>query len=106
MDLLNIDACTLPTLERPLRLSEFDALFRESLTSVEQHGDVAVLHLTGRPGLVTRIHDLTDREADCCTFFGFEVEGTDDDLALRITVTPERADVLTALVTRAQQANA
>jgi hypothetical protein len=106
MDLLNIDACTLPSVERPLRLSELDALFRESLTAVEHDDEVAVLHLSGPPGLVARTRDLTARESDCCTFFGFELEGTDGKLALRGTVPPERVDVLVGLVARAQEARA
>ena len=35
-ELMNTDACTLPTAERPYRLAEFDSRFSEAVRSVER----------------------------------------------------------------------
>jgi hypothetical protein len=61
-ELSTTDACTLPTAERPLRLAEFDALFRDSARSVAWQ-DVAVrINLAGPRGLKERVRDLAERE--------------------------------------------
>jgi hypothetical protein len=103
MDPLTITtACTLPTAERPTRLAEFDALFAESVRSVEHGEGTAVLRLSGAAGLRERVLDLTARETACCSFFTFAVTGTDDDLLLAVSAPPQRHDLLGALVGRAE----
>ncbi len=106
LDLLVADACTLPTAERPLRLAEFDTLFRDHLGSVTRDDDVVRLHLSGPPGLLERTRDLTARESACCSFFDFRLNGTDADAVLEVRVPPARRDVLAALADRAQEAQA
>jgi len=102
VDLMNTDACTLPTAERPLRQAEFDALFT-SARQVNRNGCEVEIHLAGSAGLRDRVEDLAARETACCSFFAFDIEGEDGDLVLRIAVPEERRDILDALATRAEQ---
>lgn len=100
------DACTLPTVERPLRLTEFDDLFT-GLTSLDRISPVQVrMHLAGAAGLEESVRDLTARETECCSFFTFTtrpVPGADGGrLALDIEVPSAHAAVLAALAERAE----
>jgi hypothetical protein len=99
-NLLNTDACTMPTAERPLRLAEFDDLFTTAVRRVERHGNDVRMHLAGAAGLTERVRDLTARETQCCSFFTFAIAGTDDDLTLDISVPPARREILDALAVR------
>lgn len=100
------DACTLPTVERPLRLAEFDELFATAVRGVEQ---VAAGHvrmsLAGPAGLAETVRDLTARETECCSFFSFATtvkRGTDgEELTLDITVPAAYIHVLDSLAQRA-----
>lgn len=105
-NLLTTDACTLPTVDRPLRLEEFDDLFRESVVAVERDGLRTRLTLRGSAGLRDRVVDLTARESECCSFFHFAVEGDDAGAVLDIGVPPARADILDALSARAAELSA
>jgi hypothetical protein len=97
------DACSLPTVERPLRLAEFDDLFATSLRRVEVvTATHARLHLAGGSGLAATVRDLTARETECCTFFHFEITRRAEALTVDIEVPARYADVLTALVARAR----
>ncbi len=102
--LLNTDACTMPTAERPLRLAEFDALFASAVRSVERHGDDVRIRLAGEDGLVERVRDLTARETSCCSFFTFTIDGTDQDLTLDVSVPPARQEILDALAAASARA--
>ena len=105
-DLTSTDACTLPTAERPLRLAEFDALFAEAVRGVERDGDVVRLLMGGAAGLHERVRDLAARETQCCSFFRFDLAGSDADLVLTISVPAERHDILAALADRATELSA
>ena len=104
--LSNTDACTMPTADRPLRLAEFDALFATAVRRVERRGNAVRLHLVGEEGLVARVHDLTEQETSCCSFFTFGIEGTDRAVTLDITVPPPRQEILDALAERAREMSA
>lgn len=99
------DACTLPTVEQPLRLAEFDELFTGSLRGIERVEPTRLrLRLDGTAEAVAR--DLTAREASCCSFFGFQFDaeaggGAGAELRLDVTVPPAYVDVLDALALRA-----
>lgn len=101
-----VDACTLPTVEQPVRIAEFDTLFAENLTSVDRPSPTRVLFvLTGDDSLADRAQGLADRETDCCSFFSFEItQISAGSVALQVAVPDTRADVLEALVQRAQDA--
>lgn len=105
-DLLNTDACTMPTAERPLRLAEFDGLFATAVRSVERRGHDVRMHLAGGEDLVGRVRDLTARERSCCSFFTFTVAGTDQHLTLDVSVPPAHQRILDALTDRAEELSA
>lgn len=96
----------MPTAERPLRLAEFDALFARAVRRVERHGTTVRLSLSGEPGLVERVRDLTDRESSCCSFFTFTISGTADDLTLDVTVPRLHQDIVDAMADRAEELSA
>jgi hypothetical protein len=104
--LLNTDACTMPTAERPLRLEELDVLFATAVRRVERRGDGLRMHLAGEDGLIGQVRDLTEREASCCSFFTFAIDGTDQDLTLDVSVPPARQEILDALARRARELSA
>ena len=92
-------ACTLPDAERPLRVAEFDALFRDSLRSIERVDDTRVrMTLTGGAALLPAVTDLTARETECCSFFAFTItELGDGGLELDVAVPPAYVDTLDGL---------
>jgi len=99
-------ACTLPTVERPLRLAEFDELFRESVVAVAREDLTTRLTLAGSPGLADRVADLAARESGCCSFFTFALDGDDAGLRLDIAVLAAYAAILDALTDRAGELSA
>lgn len=100
----NVEACTLPTAERPLRLEEFDELFVTALLSIDRAGDTrARLLLVGERGLAERTRRLADAEASCCSFFTFGVTALEEgQVALDVEVPSAYVDVLAGLVARAE----
>ena len=96
------DACTLPTVEQPLRRAEFDALFAEDVTSIE-HVSAERLRLELRPDpeAAARAAGLAVRETGCCSFFTFELAITDGQIAMEVSTGPAHAEVLAALRERA-----
>ncbi|WP_454858144.1 hypothetical protein [Promicromonospora soli] len=100
---VDVQACTLPTVERPLRQAEFDAVFADHLVEVtEQSATGAALRFTGGEDVSATLADLTARESQCCSFFEFELTVNDGFVRLAVDVPPAHADVLTALVERAR----
>lgn len=99
------DACTLPTAEQPLRLAEFDEVFRTRLVSIVVRDDQRLrLGLRGGPGTLSRVRDLAARETACCSFFTMRVEADGEDrIAWEIEVPAQRRDVLAALAERAAE---
>ena len=103
---MTTSACTLPTVERPVRLAEFDALFTEAVRSVSYEEGLLRMHLSCPAGLRDRVRDLVERETACCSFFSFVIDGNDEDLVLEVTVPPQRRDILAALAARAAEVSA
>ena len=100
------DACTLPTVDQPLRLAEFDSLFATALRTVQPDGPTRTrMLLSGPAGLEATVRDLTARESECCSFFTFTVTGKPVDgaeaVTLVIAVPDAYADVLESLTDRA-----
>lgn len=100
------DACTLPAVDRPVRLAEFDELFATAVRRVEPVTARHVrLHLSGPAGLRAAVEDLTARESRCCSFFGFATTVLDsadgEAVVLDIEVPGGYADVLASLAERA-----
>jgi hypothetical protein len=100
-------ACQLPTAEQPLRVAEFDALFADALEAEQQSPTSAVIRWLPARGLTDRLTDLTQRETECCSFFGFDVSTSPaGPVSLAVAVPQAHADVLAALVARARAASA
>jgi hypothetical protein len=101
-----VEACTLPTAERPARLAEFDGLFATALRSIERIEPTrARLLLAGEQALADRAQRLADAERSCCSFFTFGVSTPEPGLvAFDIEVPPMYAEVLGGLVARADAA--
>ncbi|GAB3987445.1 hypothetical protein GCM10029978_106280 [Actinoallomurus acanthiterrae] len=96
-------ACTLPTAERPLRVAEFDELFADAVTGLEEVGPARIrMRLRPETPVAARAAELAVRETACCSFFTFTLTTTGGDLALDITVGDEHAGVLRALADRAR----
>lgn len=100
------DACTLPTVDRPVRVAEFDELFATAVREVDLPAPThARLRLAGPVGLTERVRDLAAREGECCSFFRFTVTPAPttagEALVLDVEVPPAYAGVLASLVRRA-----
>ena len=90
------ESCSLPTVERPLRVAEFDRFFGESVLRSARVGPTR-LDLVLVPGAEATARDLAAREADCCSFFRFGFASAGSDVVMCIEVPESRADVLDAL---------
>ena len=97
------DFCTLPTAAQPIRVKEFDELFRYQFSQPRRIGPHwAELSFANADGL----YDLVVRESACCSFFEFTIEAVDQDrLVLRVGVPPSRVDVLQTLMDQAAAAS-
>lgn len=99
------EACTLPTVEQPLRLAEFDDFFTSAVTGVRRVDSAQVeLVLRPEPEVAARAADLAARETGCCSFFTFTLIIGDGSLVLVVGARAEDADVIDALVVRANVA--
>ncbi|GHJ56456.1 hypothetical protein Nm8I071_57630 [Nonomuraea sp. TT08I-71] len=100
------DACTLPTAERPLRLAEFDQLFRDAVRGADRVSAQHLrLHLAGDAQIEQTARDLTARESSCCSFFAFALSRSGPDaLTLDVRVPAAHVDVLDGLADRAASA--
>ena len=100
------DFCTLPTAAQPMRVKEFDELFRYQVGQPRRIGPHRVeFSFPSADGLSAQVSDLVARESACCSFFEFTIEAVDQDrLVLRVGVPASRVDVLQALTARAAAA--
>jgi hypothetical protein len=97
-------SCTLPTAERPLRTAEFEAVFTDHVTAIDDdHPDRLVLSLTASPEIAAQVADLASRETGCCGFLRFTLELSDGQLSTTITASEPHRDVLAALTARARE---
>jgi thioredoxin len=99
------EACTLPTVDQPTRIAEFDALFASSLQGLrrEEPGWLR-LRLRGGADVESRARDLTSRKAQCCTFFDFTVDRDDDEVTVDVRVPADKEMVLDGLSAQADAA--
>ncbi|HZA74436.1 MAG TPA: hypothetical protein VE476_16205 [Propionibacteriaceae bacterium] len=101
------EACTLPTMERPLRVAEFDRLFATAAADAERLGpQTARIALPPRPELAATAADLVVRETQCCSFFAFALTATGGRLHLDVTVPESQIEVLDAIVGWVERARA
>jgi hypothetical protein len=103
MDLLDVNqapqACTLPTVERPLRVAEFDRLFTRAAAAVERLGPQAArIVLPPSPETAAEAANLVVRETRCCSFFTFFLIATGGQVHLEVRVPQDQTPVLDSLV--------
>lgn len=98
------DACTLPTVDRPARLAEFDALFASLRGLHREEPGWLRLRLDDADGVEERARELTAREAECCAFFDFAVHREAREVVVDVRVPPERVAVLDGLAAQAEAA--
>lgn len=97
------EACTLPTVHRPLRVAEFDELFRTALRGQRRLSPTQLRwELTGDAEATAR--NLTARESACCSFFSFTVAPARGGVWVDVRVPAGYVAVLDALADRAAAA--
>jgi hypothetical protein len=93
------EACTLPTVDQPLRRAEFDELFATALIRQERTTEQG-LRWSLDPAAEATVRDLTARESACCTFFTFTITADPTEVTVDVEVPPVHVDVLDALQDR------
>ncbi|KQV75284.1 arsenate reductase [Aeromicrobium sp. Root344] len=94
--------CTLPTVDRPLREAEFDDFFASDVLGVDELPEGVRVALRTNPEVVARAATLAAREANCCSFFSFDLSIADGRTTMQVSATPEHAEVLAAVAVRAR----
>ena len=92
------EACTLPTIERPLRVAEFDRLFGYASAVARLGPLTARITLPPTPEVAARAADLVVRETRCCSFFTFSLTAGSGRLHLDITVPESQTPLLDSVV--------
>jgi hypothetical protein len=101
-----VDACTLPTADRPTRLAEFDGLFAALLDVRREEPGWLRLRLDDRDDVEDRARDLVARESGCCSFFDFAVHRGDGAVVVDVRVPDSRIVVLEGLAAQAEASRA
>ncbi|MEU2040379.1 hypothetical protein [Nocardia niwae] len=97
------DACTLPTVEQPIRVAEFDRFFAESVRRARRRNPTRLdLLLTVDAGPAAR--ELAARETNCCSFFTFGFDSTDAGPVMRVGVPEAYTEVLDVFAARVETA--
>lgn len=97
------DACTLPTVDQPIRVAEFDQFFAGSVRTTHRPAATRLdLHLS--PGSETAGRDLASRESSCCSFFTFGFDTTDAGPVMEVGVPATYVAVLDAFAARVEAA--
>jgi hypothetical protein len=95
------ESCTLPTSERPLRLAEFDTLFRTAVSGQQRtSATVLELSLTPEPEVAAAAAALAVGESRCCSFFRFVITVDPREVQLTVRVPETHVDVLNAVADR------
>ncbi|MEU4710814.1 hypothetical protein AB0G00_30740 [Nocardia salmonicida] len=98
------DVCTLPTVEQPIRVAEFDRLFADSVHSTTRPYPTRLdVQLVADVEAVAR--DLASRESSCCSFFTFGFDSTGTNLVMQVGVPAAYVEVLDAFAARVEAAN-
>ena len=95
--------CTLPTMEQPARLAEFDELFRTAICAVTRvDGSRARFVLRPESAIAGRAAELAVRESGCCSFFEFSLTVAGGSVSLDVRVPSEQLAVPDAWTDRAR----
>ncbi len=96
-------ACTLPTVEQPVRVAEFDELFATAVRPSERVDSTGLrLHLPAGEETVSAARNLMSRETGCCAFFTFDLRASAAGTQLDVRVPPGQVAVLDAMQQRAE----
>jgi hypothetical protein len=99
------ESCTLPTVQRPLRVAEFDDLFATAVRPAERlHPTALLLRLPAGDRTAVAARDLIARETGCCSFFVFELRVSAAGTELEVRVPASQTAVLDAMQQRAEAA--
>ena len=93
------ESCSLPSAERPLRVAEFDALFRQAVQQ-STRTSATMLELTLATDAEATARDLAARESECCSFFTFAFDQRPSTVVMGIEVPVSQIAVLDALAAR------
>lgn len=97
-------ACTLPTVEQPLRRAEFDDLFDRDVLSVRRLNSHEIkFTLRAEPEVAGRAAALAAKETLCCSFFTFTLTAAGGTVEMTVSTEPEHGAVIDALLVRAQE---
>ncbi|WP_280489962.1 hypothetical protein [Nocardia carnea] len=95
------DACTLPSVEQPIRTAEFERFFTGSVSDIRRPSPERLeLVLTGDAEPLAR--DLTTRESSCCSFLTFDFTTSAEGAVMSVGVPAAYIEVLDAFAARAQ----
>jgi hypothetical protein len=95
-------SCTLPTAERPVRVTEFDQFFSDAVRGVRRRAPTWLsLDLEPAAESAARAADLALRETTCCSFFTFTLTVAGGALQMGVSVPDNYVEVLDALAARA-----
>jgi hypothetical protein len=100
------EACRLPTVQRPLRLAEFDRLFMTATAADRLSLGRVRITLPSSPEVAAQAAELAVRETQCCSFFTFSLTATAGRLHLDVAVPETQVPVLDALIDRVERATA
>ncbi|MEJ7634135.1 hypothetical protein [Aeromicrobium sp.] len=96
-------ACTLPTVELPLRRTEFDDLFSADVIDVARATSGSLrLELDPTPAVAARAAGLAAKETSCCSFFTFALTMTGGTIVLTVSTELHHEPILDALASRAE----
>lgn len=95
------DSCTLPTVEQPVRVAEFDRFFAESVLRTHRPARTR-LDLLLSADAEARGRDLAARESGCCAFFTFGFDATAAGPVMHIAVPDAQVSILDALAARVE----
>ena len=99
------EACTLPTVEQPVRVAEFDELFATAVRPAERVDPTGLrVHLPAGDATASTVRDLVARETACCSFFAFDLRSSAAGTELEVRVPLSQVAVLDAMQRRADAA--
>lgn len=95
------DACTLPTVEQPIRVAEFDRFFADAVRDMRRPGPER-LELVFTADAEPAARDLAARESSCCSFFTFDFDTSAEGSVMGVGVPSAYIEVLDAFADRVQ----
>ncbi|MTE14600.1 hypothetical protein [Nocardia aurantiaca] len=96
-------ACTLLTVDQPIRVAEFDQFFTTSSRATRRPGPVR-LEVIVDPDAEAVARELAERESSCCSFFSFDFSAGAEGLVIGVGVPTAYTEVLDAFAARAESA--